>query len=426
MAITLLSGCSLRTVDQLYCLPKRSDDYLSLQTAINKAMNGMSYSAPISGENQQTVQMADLDGDGTAEYLLFAKGNNEKPLHILIFAQQADEYVLLDTIEFSGSAFEQVDYIRMSNGGYELVVGRRVSDQSLRTVSIYSLVNGKMEQKMTTSYYRYVCCDLDSDGYSEVLVLRPGEKDSDKGMAKLYRIQNGVMESSDAVDMSQQVNHIKRIKVSSLQDRIPAVYVASDVDGSAIVTDVYALKDGKFTNVSFDSVNGTGVDTLRNYYVYGDDIDDDGIMELPSLVCNHGGCVPETDDNHILRWYALASDGSETDKMYTYHNYAGGWYVELDSKIAGTLHVTQKGNSFEFNCVNPESGSTERLLTIFVLTGEARDEQAVANNRFVLYRNESTVYAAHLEVASTAYNMSKDSLIKSFHMIQQDWKTGET
>ena len=79
-AALLFSGCAMPTVEDMYALPKRSQEYSHLQTAIDTAMYGMSYSAPRSGDNQQTVQMADLDGDGVDEYIVFAKGATEKPL----------------------------------------------------------------------------------------------------------------------------------------------------------------------------------------------------------------------------------------------------------------------------------------------------------------------------------------------------------
>ena len=72
LASILLTGCALQTVDEMYALPKRSKEYDSLQSAIDSAMYGLSYSAPVSGENQQTVQMADLDGDGVEEYIVCA------------------------------------------------------------------------------------------------------------------------------------------------------------------------------------------------------------------------------------------------------------------------------------------------------------------------------------------------------------------
>ena len=65
-------------------------------------------------------------------------------------------------------------------------------------------------------------------------------------------------------------------------------------------------------------------------------------------------------------------------------------------------------------------------MTIYVLTGQKREEQAQINNRFVIYRTESTVYAADIEVISATYGISKETLISSFQLILQDWKTGET
>ena len=45
-----LPAAPLQTVDEMYALPKRSKEYDSLQSAIDSAMYGLSYSAPVSGE----------------------------------------------------------------------------------------------------------------------------------------------------------------------------------------------------------------------------------------------------------------------------------------------------------------------------------------------------------------------------------------
>ena len=84
IAALLLPGCAMRTVDQMYCLPKRTEDHNNLQVAVDAAMVDLEYCAPLSGENQQTLQSADLDGDGDDEYLLYAKGSSEMPLRIMI------------------------------------------------------------------------------------------------------------------------------------------------------------------------------------------------------------------------------------------------------------------------------------------------------------------------------------------------------
>ena len=420
----LLGGCSMRTIDEMYCLPRRSEGYLNLQSAMDSAMSGLEYHAPISGDRQEPVQLADLDGDGKAECLVFAKGSGEKPLKILIFKQVEDQYVLVSTLENNGTAFDQVQYVRFSGRqGYDIVIGRQVSEQVVRAVSVYSMVGGKMVQMLTTQYSQFLCTDLNIDGKTELMILRPGEDVSQSGVAELYTIEDSVVERSQEVPMSEPVDKIKKIMVSKLNDGPSAVYVASDVDGSSIITDVFAILDDAFTNVSLSSESGTSVQTLRNYYVYGDDLDKDGVLELPDLIplSNPG----DTGNNqYLIRWYSMNSDGSVEDKLHTYHSFTGGWYLELPSKIADAVSVTQFGNSYEFS-VTDSDGVVSKLMTIYVFTGQEREEQAVTDNRFVLYRTESTVFAAHLDVTSAAYNMTHETLIKAFHLIAQNVGNGE-
>ena len=198
----LLTGCALQTVNEMYALPKRSKEYDSLQSAIDSAMYGLSYSAPVSGENRQTVQMADLDGDGVEEYIVFAQGSSANPLQVLIFRQEEDGTCrLMEVIQSNGSAFEQVEYVQMDDApGYELVVGRQLSDQVLRSVSVYSFSGGSAEQLMMVGYSKFITCDLDDDGCSELMVILPGESETGTGSAVLYRVQDGSIERSVEVN----------------------------------------------------------------------------------------------------------------------------------------------------------------------------------------------------------------------------------
>lgn len=422
----MLSGCNVYTISDLYCLPMRSEEYTGLQSAIDTIMSGREYCAPISGENRQTVQSADLDGDGRVEYILFAKSQAEKPLQIYIFSLIEEEYVLLDTIESNGSAFEQVEYVQMNDTpGLEIVVGSQVSDQVLRSVSVYTLTNGQLEQVMSNSYTKFLCGDLDKDNLSELLILRPSTVEPSIGIAEMFGLEGSTVVRSPEVNMSGSAESIKRIMIGSLNDGVRAMYVASSIDTSTLVTDIYAVVNGVFTNVSFSNESGTSVQTLRNYYVYADDIDNDGVLELPSLITMKAEVENESDRQYLIRWFAMTSHGKEVDKRYTYHNFVGGWYLQLDKALAPRITVNQMGNTYEFSLWNESLTETEKILTIYVLTGQKREEQAVSDNRFVIYKTDTTIYAGNLEVASAAYGISKENLIQSFNLILQDWKTGE-
>ena len=423
MAALVLCGCS--TVDDMYVIPKRSEDYNNLQSAIDNAMTNLSYSAPVAGENRQSVQMADLNGDGIEEYLVFAKDSNDKPLKILVFRNAAGRYDLVATLENSGTAFDQVEYVQLDERpGLEVVAGRQVSDQVFRSMTVYTMSGDVVEQVVADHYTKMLSVDMNSDGTGELLLIKPGESDGDKGLVSLYSVKNGALERSNEVDMSQPADKIKRIVVGKLQDGGNGVYVGSTVDESTLITDVFVLRDGLLTNMTLSVESGTSVKTMRNYYIYADDVDDDGVVELPSLITMKPvSSLYSSDQLHLIRWYALTASGEERNKMYTFHNFLDGWYFQLDETLIDRITVTMKGTSYHFSMWDKEYRTTEELLSITANAVQSRTAQA---DTIVLSRTDKVVYTAQLTPDAQKYGITPDSVIYNFRLIHQDWKTGET
>ena len=423
----VLCGC-MRTVDQMYQLPKRSDAYMDLQSSIDTAMTGLTYCAPLTGENQQTVQMADVDGDGNQEYMLFAKSSQEKPLRILVFRNENGTFVNVTTVACNGSACDQVEYVDMDgNGSMEIVVGRQLNDQVIRSVSVYRWENEELVQQVSATYNKFMTTDLDNDNRMELFLLRPGQSDTDNGVAELYSMKSGVMERYNEAGMSQPADKLKRIIIGKLAGGTTAVFAACAAGENALVTDIYAVVDGTLKNVAFSNESGTAVQTLRNFYVYADDIDSDTVVELPHLITMKPmDDMVATDMHQLIRWYAMTPGGEEINKMYTYHNFVGGWYMQLDSSWAPRLVVKNMGNQYEFSVWDPEYKITERLLTIYAYTAQSRDSAVLEEGQFVLLKTDSTVYAAQLEACAQNYGLTQENVIYSFRLIQKDWKTGET
>lgn len=428
LMVFLLTGCAMVTVDRMYSPPKRSAAYEDLQRAIDDAMVGMVYASPQSGENRQTVQMADLDGDGIDEYLVFARDTSENPLKILIFKRNADGCYLAETIESRGAGFDQIEYVNMDDHpGLELVVGRQVSDMVIRSVSIYTFSDGQSIQQVSTNYYKMVTADMDADGLTELFVITAGESDEDIAAAALYDSVDGEIVHSRQASLSATSMDIKRIMVGQLQDGTPAVYVASSVADSAIITDVFILKNGVFTNVSFSNESGTSVQTLRNYNVYADDIDNDGILELPDLIDMKP--VENTwmaSNQKLIRWYAMDRSGTETDKMYTFHNFDSGWYLQLDKFLIPRISVVHHDGSFVFHLWDEAFQTAQVLMTVHSLTGYDREKTAVELGYDILHKTEGVLYAVETEPVAAELGLIPEVLAASFHPIQMDWKNGET
>ena len=425
LLVLFLSGCAM-TVEQMYCLPRRSERYDNLQIVMDEAMDTLEYSAPVAGENQQIVQMADLSGDGNSEIILFAKGGEEMPLKILIFAPVDDGYQHVTTLESAGTGFNQVEYVQMDGKpGLELVVGRQVSDQVLGNVSVYSYNEGKLELLLNTNYIKFLTFDLDGDGQCNLFVIHPGIESGDPGIACLYSVKDSEVERSAEAELSVPGENLKRIITGGLQSGQRAVFVASAAGEDVIVTDVFTLVEGNFVNISRSS-GSSGVNTLRNYYVYAVDIDMDGAVELPELITLKTP-ADETDiaSQHMIRWYSLTSGGLQVEKMYTYHNYLEGWYLELDARSASRIFLLRDDDGgYQFHLWEDRE-DRQLLFTIYRMTGDARMNVVQQDDLQEVYKTDNMVYAVKLTETAAQYGITLDVIMDRFHLIQTDWNSGE-
>lgn len=419
----LLSGCMVRTVDQMYCLPRRSETYNSLQSAINEAMSDLEYCAPISGDNQQTVHMTDMDGDGMQEYLVFARESTEPSLCILIFANVNGSFVHIDTILCNGTAFDKVEYVQIDDrGGMEIVIGRIFSDPMLRTVSVYSLVDRKAVQMMSANYTSFLTLDMDANGCEELFLIRSSLTDADRGAVECYRFTQDSMECSNTLPLSGTGEKLHKVVSGTLQDGQMAVFVVGSVENTTLITDIYVLSEDTLLNIANPNQTVALEQTFWNYYLFPQDVDGDGEVELPQLIKETlPGGVQRVNRSCLVRWYSISTDQTETDKRYTFHDFYDGWYVEFDTQIGPMLTVSEKKQAFEFYS-DASLDATQKLLTVLVIKDYHGDPFSALEDRFTIFKSETMTYAAILGPTAQHYGITEEQIIRSFHLIPEDWK----
>ena len=436
MAIVLslcLSGCFVQSADELYALPKQSDDYYELQTAINSILVGdAQYSSPLSGANQQPVQMSDLDGDGQEEAIVFVNTGGARPLKTYIFARNGDSYENLCTIEGDGSAFDRVEYAQMDGvPGMEIVIGRQVSNQVLQSIGAYSIVNGQLVELMSANYSEFTMVDLDQNNNEDLFLLR-FDTEARTGFAELYRCVDGAMEREPEVSISVGVGAVRHITCGKLAEDRTAVFVGGLTDDSNVITDVFTFRNELFTAVSsFNNLRLTSV-PVRGYNVFATDIDSDGFIELPDVV-QLPDIDPESseDDYFIIRWYNYSPGSGLTLKENTYHNYANGWFLRLPDKL-GTKFIVARGEevsgtrglSFYENNGQGEAG--DELFTLFLFTGSGRNVSANYEGRFPVGSKGESTFAARLGSGAKHIGLTQEELVSMFNFIRIDWDSGET
>ena len=429
ICLLLLSGCMRRSGEALYSLPQTSEEYLQLQEKIDQVMEAdAAYAAPVSGANRQSIQLIDIDGNGSEEALAFFRSSGERPLKICVFESLDGMYELVARIEGEGSSIESIEYEDLDGDGIrEIVVGWQMGT-GVRMLKVYSMRNFQATELMTADYSEYALYDMDGDGKSDITVLRHDGAEK-SGSAEIYQFwKNGDITNSRAA-LSMGLESIDRIKAGYIRDGRPALFVEGAYNGSGVLTDILALEGGLIQNVSLGS---DGISTLtRSFVVYCSDVDEDGVMDVPRTVQ-----LSQNGENMgsfwLLVWYSYDVDGKENYTMTTYHNFSDGWYYVLRDTWGENISIrrvdTVSGARQLIFSALLENGESLDFLTVFTLTGENRNEWADVPGRIVLAKQADTIYAADITArpGQSSGCPTETEVKASFHLIYSEWVTGLT
>lgn len=432
LLLPVLTGCLLEPVENLYDVPQMPADIQALQEVVRTAMpDGAVYSPPSAGENQQAVQLVDLDGDLVDEAVVFFRTTQtDTPLSLCIFDKIDGQYQFVARLDGAGTAFDRVQYAQLDGlDGSEIVVGRRLSDQLMQLVNVYALRDGALVELASGSYSELVTTDLDADGLQDMILLRDNGA-TQNATAEFYHWSSGQLVRERETALSVPAANIKRILTGKLSRNIPALFVASTYAETSIITDIFIYRDRTFRNLTQSSGTDTSVQTVREYYVYSEDIDSDGLIELPRLIPMQSLENEETSkDQSVICWYNLTVNGREEVKQYTYHNYSGGWYLTLPEGWQEHLSVKRDGlvgNAMGFRFVWSADFGTQEMFSVAAVSSENAAQVAVAEGWTVLEQKGEIVYVCRLESGAAAQAVSLDTVRTMFRLIRTSWRTGET
>lgn len=408
MALTL-TGCVVSSAEELYSLPALPEEYLQLQELIDQRISeGGEYAAPTGGSYRQSIQLQDLDGDGTEEALAFLADRSHTPSICVYRRDDSGSYYLYVIIDGAGSAVSSIEYADLTgDGAAELIVAWQISGD-MRLLAVYTLSAQSQERLISVDCSEFLVCDMDGDGTEDLVDLHTGV--SDPGV-ELYTFDRDGTATSRSAPLSDGVSAVRRMRPGDLSDGQQALFVESSREDE-LVTDVFTASDTALTNITMTAAGHS--DTLRHRSVFAADINGDGAMEIPAWY------------GDLLQWFSLNSSGAKHIVMTTYHNYDDGWYLVLDGLLnqdvtiqRGSSTVGERSVSFTL----PGSGAEppRTVLILYYLTGENRLDRAESEGRFILYQDESSVYAAQI----LDDTVTQEGVMNAFHVIYAEWQAGD-
>lgn len=434
--LALGSGCSMQSVESMYQLPKLPSTYYKLQTSLENILaNGAEYTVPAAGQNRQSVQMVDLDGDGAKEAVaIFRTEDEEKPIKIYIFKEMDEVYRIVGLIEEDGGTVDTISFADLDGAGdQEILLGLQAGQGALKVLSVYCMKSGEPESILKREYAVGNYYDIDSDGTLD-LVLANFDATTGEAVVDQYVFEkaNGMVQVAQ-VALTLPVQKIERLRAGRLLNDVPALfltYTTATGDGDKqVVSDILACRYGRLMNIT---LMGSGVYDHRftledaDTPIYGQDLDGDGVFDLPQYrTLERTG----EDSFRVLDWYNFSLSGERLLHMTTYHNFSEGWYLEVPEAWSERLLMRRdeaKSGQRSVTFFVSDGAETVDLLTVFIFTGANRTKLAQGENRFIVYDRSETIISAELGAGVPPdLEVSREEILRRLRLIETDWYTGE-
>ena len=464
-----LTGCLFRSPEELYRPPEKSAGYEQLNQAIRQVRNGLEAeygvtaedASIISGDNTATIQLQDLDGDGSRESAVafLRLPGAEKPLKILVFTQVGEEEdALAGMVEGEGSAVYAIEYSQLNGQGRkELVVTWQISTGAYQ-LGVYTLdelppaalamvQNSGQDpaaapqvdlEGMAASELLFTWCsvagdgssgarlmDMDQDTRTELAVVRL-DASGMNSYVELFGWQDGALASLATANLSMGITQLTSIRSDYLagQPQPPALYITSTLVSGIGAIDVVAWLNGDLEDLTLDDT-GVSRELLQGYTeVTPTDINDDYVMELPAPTPLPTYGENDSTDFWLIDWCQYDQHGHRNHVLTTYHNVTDGWYLEIPESWRDRITISRNDQitgqrEVVFSRWLGEDREPEPFLSIYRLSS-SRADRVEANGWFLLREEENVIYAARFR-GDWNCGLDEQGLRDRFKTIQTSW-----
>lgn len=405
LLISLFTGCELSDSNENLMKPPK----LAIkQEEVKKLLEDILDSEadlinPKNGENTNAIQFVDLDKDNKEEVLVFyILENDTNPLRGLILKKENEDWKIDEGIKGIGYEFESIDYKDITGDGrLEVIIGYDIGERINKGLSIYKYENGKSTEMFNDSYETFVVDNLDKDKKAEIFLVKLNKNDF-KCKGELYKFTDEEIKLIDEVKMDGGVNLHYSIKVGLARENQKGIFIEAGVGAHSAITELIVLENGKLNNVFFNEEKEYIDKTFKAYSSISDDIDNDGIIEIPLLR------EPASEKSRsmagtpwIHSWYKW--DGKEGLNLSSegYINIMQEYYFKFPQKWKETIAIDfgmEEDNRDEliFSYLDNDN-KKYKLFSIVVVDEKTLENKSLEDKYIEIKRARENVYFADIE-----------------------------
>ncbi|MWV42312.1 hypothetical protein GRF59_01600 [Paenibacillus sp. HJL G12] len=284
----LLSGCSFISDPVLMMkTPQLSAEKESLRSIV---MSQMPEDASLIRSNEEddtnVIHFVDLDNDGVNEAIVFYETPDQTiGIHGMIFKKINENWVKQVTFDGVGKVLESLYFKDMTNDGrVDIVAGFSMGNEGTQNrIFIYSYNGKSVERVLEHPYTNFVISDMNKDHINDLTIVEL--KHGESNFITTFQYDDGSFLELDRLEMKPYIYDYYNI----VAGKVFVDQEGNSIDGIVLDATLSSVGDASFTSViimqdgKLKSVIPEQTQTYRNYRVYSEDINNDGIIEIPLL-----------------------------------------------------------------------------------------------------------------------------------------------
>ena len=421
-----LCGCDMFATNtaELLSPPELSGDIAPIAAAIAKSADGeYTLKYPSNGNFRSAVVQNDIDGDGRLEAFAFysmkekENGTDTVNMYISVISFSGGEWVFADKQKMVAGGVERIDFCDLAGDGIsEVLVGWEIYGTSEMQLAVYSFKDSKLTQRTLQKYSRFICCDLNDDGLSEILIIKlsPAEQINTAGV---YQLTEGGVTELYSCELDRTAQSVGEPIVSHLSSGRPAVYI-DEIKGVGAVTEVLFIEKNQLVNPLMNGESRETLATLRSAEIGAKDINGDGIIEIP--VQENVPSITKSELNeklYLTNWCSYNGEAL-TNQMTVMINNSDGYYYILSQKWTGQIAVLKDTDKRlrEIYLYNSETSTAGEMLVGFMTVSRTDWESEKYENSGYekIAQNEMSVYLCKVSDIARSQGLTEEVITKNF------------
>ena len=399
MGLTM-AGCSSvgLSVENLMHPPKAVGDKAEIQALIDSvAGEGYTLKYPQSGNFRSAITMKDIDSDSIDEAIAFylPVGDIAK-VHMLVMDSIGGKWQTVGDFKSQSTAVDSLSFCDLDgNGIFEIVTSWKTYQTSLNQISLYIYEDDKIREVSSEHYSSGTLSgDFTANEGEELLLL------------SLFSDENDA--TATLIDLSENKSKLEVLGTSPLDPDV--VSYSQLLAGNIYENQMGAVIDGcthtgeyntqlLYFNTYFDSLERISFtenvpynQKLRSYPVMSEDINGDGIIEVPAAFrLNIEKDRTDVDAAADLYWCQQTSSGTVHQIAHKAASFAYGFTFVVPEKWEGKFTALTNYEKNEVTFFELNKNKTEDvILTIKIFEKDKEEDMA---GYVVLEETEDRIYA---------------------------------